>query len=61
VETLRDEDLDYARRIWVAGGSAELHVWPGAFHAFDLIAPGSVLARTAAEVRLAWLRRITAC
>lgn len=61
VETLRDEDLDYARRIWAAGGSAELHVWPGAFHAFDLIAPGSALARTAAEVRLGWLRRITAC
>jgi acetyl esterase/lipase len=59
VETLRDEDLNYARRIWAAGGSAELHVWPGGFHAFDLIAPGSALARAALEVRLAWLRRIT--
>ena len=59
MDTLRDEDLDYARRIWAAGGNAELHVWPGGFHAFDLIAPGSALARTALQVRLAWLRRIT--
>jgi acetyl esterase/lipase len=61
VDTLRDEDLSYARRIWAAGGDAELHVWPGGFHAFDLIAPGSALASTALEVRLAWLRRITGC
>jgi acetyl esterase/lipase len=59
VETFRDEDLGYAQRIWAAGGSAELHVWPGGYHAFDLIAPGSTLARAALEVRLAWLRRIT--
>ncbi|HEX9066610.1 MAG TPA: alpha/beta hydrolase [Streptosporangiaceae bacterium] len=58
VETLRDEDLEYARRIWAAGGIAELHVWPGAFHAFDLIAPGTGLARAAADVRLGWLRRV---
>ena len=58
VETLRDEDLDYARRIWAAGGIAELHVWPGGFHAFDLIAAGTELARAAADVRLGWLRRV---
>jgi hypothetical protein len=39
----------------------DLHVWPGGFHAFDLIAPGSALARAALEVQLAWLRRITGC
>ena len=61
VDTLRDEDLSYAQRIWAAGGNAELHVWPGGFHAFELLAPGSALARAALEVRLAWLRRITAC
>ncbi len=58
VETLRDEDLDYARRIWAAGGIAELHVWPGAFHAFDLIAPDAEVTRAAADIRLAWLRRV---
>ena len=58
VETFRDEDLDYARRIWAAAGDAELHVWPGGYHGYDLIAPGSALARAALEVRLAWLRRV---
>jgi acetyl esterase/lipase len=58
VETFRDEDLDYAQRIWAAGGSAELHVWPGGYHAFELIAPDSTLAASALQVRLNWLRRI---
>jgi acetyl esterase/lipase len=57
VETFRDEDLDYARRLWAAGGNAELHVWPGAYHGYDLIAPGSSLTRSALAVRLNWLRR----
>ena len=58
VETFRDEDLDYARRIWSAGGSAELHVWPGGYHAFELISPDSALAAAALQVRLDWLRRL---
>jgi acetyl esterase/lipase len=58
VDTLRDETLDYARRIWAAGGVAELHVWPGAYHAFDLIAPGSELATAALAARYRWLTRI---
>jgi hypothetical protein len=35
-----------------------LHVWPGAYHGYDLIAPGSSLTRSALAVRLTWLRRI---
>jgi acetyl esterase/lipase len=57
-DTLCDEGLDYAKRIWAAGRIAELHVWPGGFHAFDLIAAGAALATDAAKVRLAWLNRI---
>jgi len=38
-ETFRDEDIAYASRIWQAGGVAELHVWPGGFHGFDVLAP----------------------
>ncbi|CAM5733999.1 Esterase OS=Streptomyces microflavus OX=1919 GN=Smic_74710 PE=4 SV=1 [Streptomyces microflavus] len=30
-EVFRDEDTDYASRIWAAGGQAELHVWAGGF------------------------------
>jgi triacylglycerol lipase len=31
-----DEDLDYARRLARAGVAVELHVYPGAFHAFQM-------------------------
>jgi len=57
-ETFRDEDVDYARRIWAAGGVAELHVWPGGAHAFDALAPDAPLSRDAVEARARWLRRL---
>ncbi|MEU2714283.1 alpha/beta hydrolase [Streptomyces sp. NPDC007205] len=57
-ETLRDEDVAYAQAIWRAGGRAELHVWPGAFHGFDTFAPGAALSRDARDARTRWLRRI---
>ncbi|SQD98471.1 Alpha/beta hydrolase fold-3 domain protein [Parafrankia sp. Ea1.12] len=57
-ETFRDEDVAYASRIWQAGGEAELHVWPGGFHAFDLVAPQAALSRAAKAARLQWLRRL---
>lgn len=37
-----DEGIDYARRLIRAGVTTELHVIPGAFHAFDLF-PGTGL------------------
>jgi acetyl esterase/lipase len=37
-----DEDLDYARRLVRAGVPTELHVYPGAFHAFDMIVDSRV-------------------
>ena len=43
VETFRDEDVDFAARIWRAGGVAELHVWPGGFHGFDGFNPAAAL------------------
>jgi acetyl esterase/lipase len=58
VETFRDEDVDYAVRMWRAGGQAELHVWPGAFHGFDGLAPDAVLSRAARQARLAWVVRL---
>jgi acetyl esterase/lipase len=39
-----EECLDYAARLTVAGVNTEVHVYPGAFHAFDAFAP---LARVA--------------
>lgn len=57
-ETFRDEAVAYANAIWQAGGDAELHVWPGAFHGFDTIAPRAALSRDARDARSRWLRRI---
>jgi acetyl esterase/lipase len=48
-ETFRDEDVSYASRIWQAGGSAELHVWPGGFHGFAMIAPDAAPSREATQ------------
>lgn len=39
------EDIDYAARLIEAGVSTELLVIPGAFHAFDAIAPDAEISR----------------
>ncbi|MFE1381730.1 alpha/beta hydrolase [Streptomyces sp. NPDC058740] len=57
-ETFRDECVAYADAIWRSGGQAELHVWPGAFHGFDTIAPRAALSQDAREARTRWLRRV---
>ncbi|MFJ3203816.1 alpha/beta hydrolase [Streptomyces sp. NPDC086989] len=57
-EIYRDEDVAYANAIWQAGGQAELHVWPGAYHGFDGLAPHAALSRDAREARTRWLRRL---
>ncbi|MDA0638784.1 alpha/beta hydrolase [Nonomuraea sp. MCN248] len=57
-ETFRDEDVAYASRIWQAGGQAELHVWPGGFHSFDLLVPDAALSVAAKRARVSWLRRL---
>jgi acetyl esterase/lipase len=57
-ETFRDEAVEYASRIWRAGGVAELHVWPGGFHGFVLMAPQAALSQTAKAAIGPWLRRI---
>lgn len=43
-----DEDLDYARRLIDAGVPTELHVYPGAIHAFDVV-PGTAIGSQAAQ------------
>lgn len=58
MDVLRDEDVDYAVRLWRAGGQAELHVWPGGFHGFDVAAPTTALAGAARAARLGWLQRL---
>ncbi|WP_341865493.1 hypothetical protein [Kitasatospora cheerisanensis] len=57
-ETFRDEVVAYADTLWRSGGHAELHVWPGAVHGFDTLAPDAAVSRAAVTARQDWLRRL---
>jgi acetyl esterase/lipase len=59
-EIFRDEAIAYASRIWAAGGDAELHVWSGGFHAFDIFAPHTGPARGMVRTRDAWVEKVLA-
>jgi len=59
-ETFRDEDVAYATRIWLAGGSAELHVWPGGYHGFAAFVPGASLSQAAVAAQQSWMDRLLA-
>ncbi|MFE3151839.1 alpha/beta hydrolase [Streptomyces sp. NPDC059218] len=57
-ELFRDEDVAYATALWAAGVQAELHVWPGGFHGFDMVAPHTALAQAATASRNEWVARL---
>ncbi len=59
-EIFRDEAVAFADGLWNAGGHAELHVWPGGFHAFDIFAPHTALSRGMIQTRRAWMARLLA-
>ena len=40
-----DENIEYAQRLIQAGVPTELHVYPGAFHGFDLFAPSATVSK----------------
>ena len=50
-----DEDVDYATRLLRAGVPTELHVYPGAPHGFDLMLPGTQIARRARRHLDEWI------
>jgi acetyl esterase/lipase len=52
------EDVDYAMRLLAAGVPTELHVFPGAPHAFDLLAPEAAVSKAATAVSHAALARV---
>jgi acetyl esterase/lipase len=54
-----EEDIDYATRLMQAGVPTELHVYPGAYHAFDLASEAQV-AQAMIRDRLNALRRALA-
>jgi acetyl esterase/lipase len=57
LEVFRDEDIEYATRLMQAGVPAELHVYPGAFHGWDGMAPTSGVAQRMVADRMGALAR----
>ncbi|KAJ5360844.1 hypothetical protein N7517_010035 [Penicillium concentricum] len=57
-EVFRDGAVQYASLLWESGVSAELHVWPGAWHGFDMFAPDVPVSKAAVAAKKSWLRRI---
>ncbi|KAK7418932.1 hypothetical protein QQX98_003635 [Neonectria punicea] len=57
-EVFRDEAVAVASQLWKSGVSAELHVWPGAYHGFDMLSQEAPVAKVATHVKTSWLKRI---
>ena len=52
LDVFRDESVDYARRLQLAGVSTELHVHRGVPHAFERLAPAAGVSRRSYADRL---------
>jgi acetyl esterase/lipase len=52
LDILRDESIEYARRLIAAGIPTELHVIPGLPHGFDMLAPDAVVTQRVLATRL---------
>ncbi|RAV10299.1 alpha/beta hydrolase [Mycolicibacterium sp. GF69] len=57
LDPLRDEAMDYARRLMRAGVATELHVFPGTCHGFDSLVPAWDTSLRLFELQGAALRR----
>ena len=57
VDLFAAEDIEYARRLTLAGVPTQLLVTPGAFHGFDRVAPETDLAQSFTSSKIAALRR----
>lgn len=49
LDLFRDEDVAYASRLFAAGVRTELHVYPAAYHGFDVFVPTAAVSRRAAR------------
>jgi acetyl esterase/lipase len=57
VDGFRDEDVDYALRLNQAGVPTEVHVYPGACHGFNLLAPDAPVTKRCLRDQEDWLSR----
>jgi acetyl esterase/lipase len=52
LDILRDENIEYARRLMAAGVPTELHVVPGLPHGFEMAAPDAAATQRVMASRL---------
>ena len=57
VDLFRDETVAFASTMWACGGRADLHVWDGGFHGFELLAPDAPISAEAGDARRRWFER----
>jgi acetyl esterase/lipase len=58
LDILRDENIEYARRLMAAGIPTELHVVPGLPHGFEMIAPDAAATQRVIANRLRRLKHL---
>ncbi|MGN6090543.1 MAG: alpha/beta hydrolase [Actinomycetales bacterium] len=56
LDPLRDEGVDYARRMIAAGNQVELHHLPGTFHNFDAVVPTAAVSQ---QIHREYVRALT--
>jgi len=57
-DPLRDEGIDFALRLLGSSVAVELRVFPGTWHGFDLVAPGTAAALSFERAEVDALRRL---
>ncbi|KAF1982046.1 alpha/beta-hydrolase [Aulographum hederae CBS 113979] len=58
-EVFRDSAVAFATELWRCGTTCELHIWPGAWHGFDMLNdPNVLLIQMANEAKSNWLKRV---
>jgi acetyl esterase/lipase len=58
LDILRDENIEYARRLMAAGIPTELHVVPGLPHGFEMAAPDAAATQRVMASRLRRVKRL---
>ena len=56
-DVFRDEDIEFAQRLIKAGVTTEFHLYPGAFHASEMLSPNADLSKRIKEARYSALSR----
>jgi acetyl esterase/lipase len=57
LDLLRDEAVEYAKKLYDGGVSTELHVFPGTFHSFDACFPNTEMSVRFSEEIIGALKR----